>query len=117
MSILDTVNINRDIDDISMNRGDTLAYPFMIQGSDGSAAVDNARFRVKADKNATGTVFELTLGNGITNEGDGIYIVRAKPELTANLEPNTYYYTLKIFYGNDAYTVMQGKLIIKKGEQ
>lgn len=113
--VLDHVNINRDIDDISMVRGDTLAFNFEVQGVTDSVDLDGASFTVKSDKNDIDTVFQLSLGDGIESLGDGVYSVRARPDLTADLEPNTYYYDLLIVIGYDKFTIMNGKLIIKKG--
>ena len=114
--IQDLVNINRNITNISMTRGDTLAFGFEIEGLDSDQTITNAYFTVKHHKEDTVNTFQLSFDDQtIMDEGDGLYSVRAIPALTAGLEPDTYYYDLKIELDNDTYTIMSGKLIIKKG--
>lgn len=100
--------------DFTMTRGDTLAYNLKLEGLN-QQPLTAAYFSVKTDKNSPDYVFQRTLGNGITLAADDLLIVRARPEDTAELEPNTYYYDLQITIGNDIYTIQEGKLIINKG--
>lgn len=113
--VLDNVNINRDITNLSMTRGDTLAFGFEIEGL-GGRQIDNAYFSVKYNRRASTYAFQLSLEEGqIINEGDGLYSVRAQPGFTEDLEPDTYYYDLQVEIGDDVFTIMSGKLFIKKG--
>ena len=97
-----------------MTRGDTLAFGVELEGV-AAQEIDAVYFSVKADRNDTNYVFQKTLGNGVEIVDENHLSIRTSPLDTATLEPNNYYYDLQIDIGNDTYTILAGKLTIKKG--
>lgn len=95
---------------LSMIRGDTLAFGFVVEGID---QIDEAYFTIKKTKDATKYVCQKTLGHGIQKDDEtGIYTVRVAPEDTYNVEPNLYYYDLQLNAIDDVFTVLNGALKI-----
>lgn len=94
---------------ISMVKGNTLAFGIEIEGVD---TLENAYFSCKKSKSDSNYIFQKSLGNGIYKKEDGKYIVRAVPEDTENVIPGTYYYDLQIQVNLDVYTVLIGQLEI-----
>ncbi len=97
-----------------MTRGDTLAFGLEIQGLEGQD-LEEAYFSVKAHPNDEEYIFQRSLGDGLYKIDETHYGVRVRPEFTAELEPNIYYYDLQIGLNDDIYTILGGKLTIKKG--
>ena len=91
-------------------RGDTLAFNFRLLDYDD--ALTGAYFSMKETYDSTNFIFQKVLGDGITNEGNGLYFVRVAPEDTASAEIRSYYYDLRIEADNDVYTVMRGMLTL-----
>lgn len=94
---------------LSMVKGDTLAFGFEIEGVDD---LENAYFSCKANKGDDVYIFQKSLGNGIYKVDNGKYGVRVPPPDTKNIEAGNYYYDLQIQVNLDVYTVLIGKLEI-----
>lgn len=91
-------------------RGDTLAFNFKLLDYEGN--LTGAYFSMKETFDSSTFIFQKTLGNGITNEGGGLYAVRVAPEDTASAEIRSYYYDLRIEAGSDVFTVMRGMITL-----
>lgn len=97
-----------------MTRGDTLAIGLELEGVT-TQEIEKARFSAKADRNDKSYVFQRPLGDGIEIVDENHLSVRIPPRDTANLEPNNYYYDLQIDINGDVFTIMDGKITLKKG--
>ena len=94
---------------ITMVKGDTLAFGVVIEDEVGQPIdITDAVFIAKKTYNALTSVFEVTLGDGITKIDDGVYSVRVAPEDTADNEPGRYFYQFKVMKDDDVYTIMRG---------
>lgn len=94
---------------ITMVKGDTLSFGIELADETGAPVdITDAVFIARKTYNATASVFEKTLGNGITKVDDGIYSVRVAPEDTADNDAGRYYYQFKVMKNSDVYTIMRG---------
>jgi hypothetical protein len=94
---------------ITMVKGDTLSFGIELADETGAPVdITDAVFVARKTYNATASVFEKTLGNGITKVDDGIYSVRVAPEDTADNDAGRYYYQFKVMKNSDVYTIMRG---------
>lgn len=94
---------------ITMVKGDTLSFGVVLEDDTGSPVnITGAVFVARKSYSATTSVFEKTLGNGITKVEDGIYSVRVAPEDTADNDAGRYYYQFKVMKNSDVYTIMRG---------
>lgn len=94
---------------ITMVKGDTLAFGVEIADESGQPVnITDAVFVAKKTYNALTSVFEVSLGDGITKIADGVYSVRVAPEDTADNEPGRYFYQFKVTKNTDVYTIMRG---------
>lgn len=96
---------------LSLIRGDTLAFTFEVEGLTDS--LNSCYFSCKKNIDDLDYVFQKSLDNGITKE-DNKYKVRIAPEDTKTKPIGDYLYDLQIGIGADIYTVMTGSLTIKK---
>ncbi len=106
MEITTTTNRN-----ISMVRGDTFAFTFEVGGVD---HLESAFFSCKINDDDAQYLFQKSLGDGITDAGDGKYRVRVAPDETKNLEVGSYYYDVEIGMNGDIFTPMRGRLKIER---
>jgi hypothetical protein len=104
-------SFNMADENITMVRGDTLAFGFFIEGLEGQL-LDTAYFSCKANKSDTGYVFRKSIGSGISRTGDGKYQVRVAPADTKDIEAGRYFYDLQIGINSDVFTIMHGVLEI-----
>jgi hypothetical protein len=107
-------NFNMNDENITMVRGDTLAFNVEITDQDGEVIlVDSAHFTCK--KNVTGAekIFQKSLGSGII-QSDGLLTVRVAPEDTREVDAGQYFYDMEIGVGSDIYTLMIGTLSIQQ---
>lgn len=95
---------------IQMTRGDTFSFGIEMQGLDQSLDAAFFTCRKSYDDDIT---FQKSIGNGIEEVETGLYSVRIAPEDTKNLEAGHYYYDMKIYVNNDAYTLSKGDLWIQ----
>lgn len=96
---------------LTMVRGDTLAFGIEIEGLD--TDLESAYFTAKDSYSAETPAFQKSLGDGITKVETGKYRVRVAPEDTRNVNPGQYYYDLQIGVNSDVYTIMKGTLDIE----
>ena len=96
-----------------MTRGDTLSFNLeCVNNMDERIEFDKIFFTCKKNPDDD-AIFRKELGDGITFE-DGIYVVRASPEDTAEAEIGKYYYDIKAEIDDDAYTLVRGTLTIEQ---
>ena len=98
-------------ENITMVRGDTLSFGLEIEDQDGDPVVlDSAFFSCKSNKTDYEYVFQKSLGDGITVDADGNYIVRVAPSDTADADAGQYFYDFQIGINDDIYTILLGTL-------
>lgn len=105
--------------DIRHVRGDTLSFPFYVEGL--NQDLESVYFTCRDGANDNSEIlFEKSLNNGITymyydEETDTrTYLVRIAPEDTKNLQSGTYYYDEQIAVNGDVITIMKGRFIIEQ---
>ena len=104
--------------ELTMIKGDTLAFNFQLQGLSG---VDPASvyFTCREKPESASYYFQRSLGNGVNrieydSEKDILtYSVRVRPEDTANITAGRYYYDLQITVDGDILTLMKGRINIE----
>ena len=80
---------------------------------DGIDELDTAYLTCR--KNHTeGPVFQKSIGNGITKQVDGLYVVRIAPEDTEGLQVGKYYYDLELGVNGDRFTILKGILELEQ---
>lgn len=104
-------NFNMADTNITMVKGDTLAFNIEIDGLDGGD-LDSASFTCKEIPTSSDAVFRKTLGYGITKVDDGLYCVKVSPTDTENATAGSYYYDCQIGFNGGVYTIMLGMLEI-----
>ena len=104
-------NFNMDEQNLTMIKGDTVAFGIEIDGLDGQD-LDSAFLTCKEIPTSSAYIFQKSLGDGITDNGDGTYNVRVAPEDTENVTAGAYFYDLQIGINGDVYTLMLGLLTI-----
>lgn len=97
---------------LSMIRGDTLAFTFEIEGLEDD--LNSCYFSCKKTISDDEYTFQKSLEDGITKVEQGKYKVRIAPEDTHDLEIGNYIYDLQIGISADIYTIMLGPLTIEK---
>ena len=96
---------------LSMVRGDTLAFSFEVEGID---SLETAYFSCKANADDTEYVFQKSLSDGISIVKTGKYRVRVAPTDTKDIEVGSYYYDLEIGKNSDIYTILKGVLKVEQ---
>lgn len=95
---------------VTMTRGDTLSFGMEIEGLD----QDLETAYLTCRRNYTeAPVFQKSLGNGITKQETGKYVIRVAPEDTKSLEPGKYFYDLELGANGDKFTILKGILDIE----
>ena len=95
---------------VTMTRGDTVSFNMEIEGLDQD--LDTAFLTCR--KSYTGEIlFQKSLGNGITKQDTGLYVLRIAPEDTKDVEPAKYYYDLELGVNGDKFTILKGVLDIE----
>ena len=102
------------IQNMEMTRGDTFSgFEFGIEDDNGATlTLDAVSYTCRTDPEATDTVFQKTLNNGITRGQDGMYRLKVEPADTADKPTGRYYYDLEITLQGDVFTPMKGRLNI-----
>lgn len=95
---------------ISMVRGDTLAFGMEFEGLDQD--LSSAYFTCRNGWEGE-IVFQKSLGSGITKVETGVYRVRVAPSDTAEVTPAHYVYDLEIGANGDKFTILKGILDIE----
>ena len=96
---------------VKMTRGDTMSFGMEIEGL--NQDLDTAFLTCRKNLNE-GFVFQKSLGNGITKQDEGQYVVRIAPGDTDTLEAGKYYYDLEIGANGDVFTILKGILEIEQ---
>lgn len=103
--------------DITMVKGDTLAFGFQIQGLGGSEPSSIA-FTCKNTPEDTEALFAVSLDDNIilrdydSDEDIYTYSVRIPPSLTEDLDLGRYFYDLELTANDDVLTLMRGRLTL-----
>ena len=90
-------------ENLSMVRGDTFAVGISFDGLDDG--LESASF-------TCGGLFQKSIGDGITRNANGDYIVVIDPDDTKDAVAGFYLYDLKVGINDDVYTLMHGTLEI-----
>jgi predicted alternative tryptophan synthase beta-subunit len=99
---------------ISMVRGDTLAFNVEVTDETGAAVtVDSAFFTCKKNPALMAYALQKSLEDGIEQEGK-LLTVRVAPEDTENLDVGNYYYDFQIGVENDKFTPLIGMLTLQQ---
>lgn len=107
-------NFKMEDENITMVRGDTLAFNAEVVDENGNAIiVDSADFTCKKKANGNENVFHKALGAGIT-QTDELLTIRVAPQDTKEVDAGRYFYDFQIGVGSDIYTVMRGILTIEQ---
>lgn len=109
---MDRTNFKMEYENITMTRGDTVAFNCQVFDMDGEPMdVDSATFTCK--KRLTGEpIFQKSIGAGI-NMQDGMMTIRIAPEDTREVDEGIYFYDFQIGLGNDIYTIKKGSFTIE----
>lgn len=100
--------------EITMIKGDTLAFNFQVQGLGGSEPT-GIYFTCREKPESEAYYFQRSLAEGITLEtyeaetDTATYSVRVRPEQTENLVAGRYYYDLELAVDDDVFTLMKGR--------
>ena len=103
--------------ELTMIKGDTLAFNFQVQGLSGSIPT-NIYFTCREKPEDENYYFQCLVGNGITllsydAESDtNTYSVRVRPDKTEELTVGRYFYDLQMKVNHDTLTLMKGRLNI-----
>ena len=104
-------SFNMDESNITMVKGDTLSFGIEVEGLDGQS-LESAFFTCKSVPTSSDYIFRKSLRHGITDNGDGTYIVRVAPEDTESVTAGVYYYDCQIGVNGDVFTILIGLLTI-----
>ena len=108
-------NFKMENQNITMTKGDTLSFGFVCEDQDGEPIeLDTAFFTCKKNPSSTTNIFRKSLGNGITFNNEGAYIVRVAPEDTQHTVIGRYFYDLEVGVGDDIFTILKGILEIEQ---
>lgn len=93
---------------LEMVRGDT--FEFTATFDDLAADLSSAVFTIK---NGSTNLVQLTIGDGITKVGDGVYDVKMAPADTATKSPGRYPYDFEVTTDSgDVHTILIGWITI-----
>ena len=104
--------------ELTMIKGDTLAFNFQIQGL-GGIEPTALYFTCREKPESENFYFQSSLLAGITkidydDETDtATYSVRVRPDQTADITAGRYYYDLQLTANEDVLTLMRGRLNIE----
>ena len=99
--------------DIRLVQGNTLTFKVIFSGMEDGAEVTNAYFTVKKKISDDSPIFQLTLGNGISQITDTTtYVVSASSALTSLLTPENYYYDCTFVINTTVTTLLKGILTV-----
>ena len=107
-------NFQMEYQNITMVKGDTLAFNVEVRDQDGEILeVDSANMTCKKDPLGEDVVFHKYIGNGII-QSEGLLTVRVAPLDTKDADAGRYFYDLNIGVGNDIFTLMIGTLTLEQ---
>lgn len=97
--------------DREMVRGDTEAFTVSIPDIE-PEALTGLTLTLRRSAGSDPIAAQVSLGDGVTYEGDNVWMVRIAPEKTENLEAGRYRYDLELRFGDDVYTALIGRMRI-----
>ena len=97
---------------LSMTRGDTLAFGLRLKGLGHPA--DQVRFSCSKSYNGD-YIFSKDFTNSLLESDDEnpTYSIRISPDDTYNVEPGDYLYDFEVQANNDVLTILKGTLTIE----
>ncbi len=95
--------------DREMVRGDTEAFTVSIPDIE-PEALTGLTLTLRKAAGSDPIAAQVSLGDGVTYEGDNVWMVRIAPEKTENLEAGRYRYDLELRFGEDVYTALIGRM-------
>ena len=95
--------------DREMVRGDTEAFTVSIPDIE-PEALTGLTLTLRRSAGSDPIAAQVSLGDGVTYEGDNVWMVRIAPEKTENLEAGRYRYDLELRFGDDVYTALIGRM-------
>jgi hypothetical protein len=104
--------------EITMTKGDTLAFNFQVQGL-GGVTPTGIYFTCREKPESETFYFQRLLGNGVTllsydaETDTNTYGVRVRPDQTENLSAGRYFYDLQMRVDDDVLTLMKGHINIE----
>lgn len=107
-------NFQMQDQNITMVKGDTLAFNVQVFDDEGNpVTVDSAFMTCKKRPSDTEKVFQKSLNNGI-EQSDGLMLVRVAPEDTQEADEGEYFYDFQIGVDDDVFTLMIGVLTLEQ---
>ena len=107
-------NFQMQDQNITMVKGDTLAFNVQVLDMDGEPmTVDSAFMTCKKRPNSNDKVFQKSLENGIV-QTEGMLLVRVAPADTSEADAGQYFYDFQIGIGDDRFTIMIGILSLEQ---
>lgn len=106
-------NFKMEYDNITMTRGDTVAFNCFVYGSDGAPIELDAVYFTCKERVSGEEIFQLSYDHGIVQDSDELIIVRIAPEDTKDVPVGIYFYDFQIVLGDDVFTVQKGTLTIE----
>jgi len=100
-------NFRMEAEYITMVRGNTLSFNIILPNLD---TLDTAYLTIKKDLESDEALVQKSLGIGIYQLEEGLYVVRIAPEDTYNLDVGKYYYDLQVGVNGEVFTVKTGIL-------
>lgn len=95
---------------LEMVRGDTFEFTMTFDGL--AADLSSAYFTIN---NGMSNLVQLSIGNGITKIGDGVYDVKMSPADTATKSPGRYHYDCEVTTADgEVYTILIGWITIRQ---
>ena len=95
--------------DREMVRGDTEAFTVSIPDIE-PEALTGLTLTLRRSAGSDPIAAQVSLGDGVTYEGDNTWMVRIAPEKTENLEAGRYRYDLELRFGDDVLTALIGRM-------
>jgi hypothetical protein len=106
-------NIAMQYQQITMTKGDTVAFNAEILDQNGDVVVvDSADFICKKKYEDNDSIFHKSLNAGI-QQAEGLLTVRIAPQDTQEVDAGLYFYDFSIGVGQDRYTIMKGVFTIE----
>ena len=105
-------NFNMAEENITMIRGDTVAFAIEFVGEYRNIDLGHAYLTAKQNRESTTKAFQKTLGDGIEKIAIGKYSVRIDPDDTKDLDAGRYWYDLRVALMGEVFTLMWGILEI-----
>lgn len=105
-------NFKMEYENITMTRGDTVAFNCFVFGTDGEPIDADSVFLTCKERISGEEVFQLSLDHGIVQE-DGLITVRIAPEDTKDVPVGIYFYDFQIKVNGDVFTVKKGTLTLE----